>query len=255
MFQGVREWVEGGVAKWRPITPWIREGTWRLVDERTTVRLTPVFDQLRYHWLSGRICKSLPADRTNWTIKAGQSIEGFLKAGKLKDGCVVLQAWYNHAGDHPQKPSRQDLEAMTAERADLYRKKDPPGEPIPIELEEPFDIADGTPSDWEIAEALGRMPRGKSPGPTKMRAEHLKLWRAEAYRAQGGMENRTNWDPFVDLVQHVFVTGEIPTALSYTICLLLLKPDGGVRGLGLLVDFSGSSTGIPVKVVVPLTIF
>jgi hypothetical protein len=87
----------------------------------------------------------------------------------------------------------------------------------------------------EIADAVARMPRGKSPGPSKMRAEHLKGWRAEAYPAQeGGVENRVNWAPFVELVQHMYVTGEIPTALSYAVCVLLPKPDGGVQGLGLL---------------------
>jgi hypothetical protein len=127
-----------------------------------------------------------------------------------------------------------DLEVMTVEREDLYRKRDPPGAPIPIHLAEPFEIDDTVPSEWEIAEAVGRMPNGKSPGPTKMKAEHLKAWRAEAFPREGGVEIRENRAPFAELVQHVFRTGEIPTAMSYTVCVLLPKADGGVRGLGLL---------------------
>jgi hypothetical protein len=123
---------------------------------------------------------------------------------------------------------------MTVEREDLYRKRDPPGAPIPIHLAELFEIDDTVPSEWEIAEAVGRMPNGKSPGPTKMKAEHLKAWRAEAFPREGGVEIRDNWAPLAELVQHVFRTGEIPTAMSYAVCVLLPKADGGVRGLGLL---------------------
>jgi hypothetical protein len=34
-----------------------------------------------------------------------------------------------------------------------------------------------------------------------MRAEHLKVWRAEAYPAkEGRVENQANWSPFIELV-------------------------------------------------------
>ena len=67
-----------------------------------------------------------------------------------------------------------------------------------------------------------------------MRAEQLKQWRAEAYPDRDEEPNRTHWDPLVQLVQHVFLTGEIPQGMAHSVCVLLPKPDGGVRGLGLL---------------------
>jgi exonuclease III len=232
-FEAVLDMVEGGVAKRRPRTPWISPATWTLVDRRTAMRRAPRYDQLLYRCLSRQIKKSIHTDRQNRTTEAGSTIEALLKSNELKEAWGVLQAWYNHAGDRPQKPSRQDLVTMTAEREELYRKRDPPGEPIPILLDRPYEIEDGTPTEWEIEEAVNRMPRGKSPGPSKMRAEHLKTWRAEAFPREGE-GNRQHWDPFVDLVQHVYSTGEIPEAMAYAVCVLLPKADGGVRGLGLL---------------------
>lgn len=66
-----------------------------------------------------------------------------------------------------------------------------------------------------------------------MHPKHLMLWQAEAFPREG-KGKRSNWDPFVNLVQHEYATGEIPTALLNGICVLLLKAEGGVQGLGLL---------------------
>jgi Reverse transcriptase (RNA-dependent DNA polymerase) len=46
--------------------------------------------------------------------------------------------------------------------------------------------------------------------------------------------DQTNWNNLVKLIQHVFVTGEIPQRLAFSTLVLLPEPDGGVRGIGLL---------------------
>lgn len=114
--------------------PWISQATWTLIDQRIAIRRAEPFDQAEYRRTSRRIKQSLAADRKKRVEQAGADIEGYLSAPEpdLKAAWGALQAWYRHAGDRPHKPSRQDLEVLTAEREDLYRQRDPPGEPIPV---------------------------------------------------------------------------------------------------------------------------
>ena len=46
----------------------------------------------------------------------------------------------------------------------------------------PFDIDDVVPEPDKIADAICGLKNGKSPGPSRVRAEHLKEWVREAYR-------------------------------------------------------------------------
>jgi hypothetical protein len=91
-------------------------------------------------------------------MEAGEIVEAHLATGNLKEAWGTLKAWYNHAGDRPQKPSRHNLEVMTTEGEDLYRKRTPPGESIPIVLNKPFDIPDGPLTKMEIADVVSHMP-------------------------------------------------------------------------------------------------
>jgi Reverse transcriptase (RNA-dependent DNA polymerase) len=47
-------------------------------------------------------------------------------------------------------------------------------------------------------------------------------------------EDKTNWNNCIQLIQHIFATGEIPQRLDFSNLVLLPKPDGGIRGIGLL---------------------
>jgi hypothetical protein len=71
------------------------------------------------------------------------------------------------------KPSRADLEATAAEFQALYTQKTPPGDPIPICVA-PFEIDDNVPDEREIADSVKLLRWGKSPGPSGIRAEHLR---------------------------------------------------------------------------------
>jgi hypothetical protein len=49
---------------------------------------------------------------------------------------------------HPAMPPDYG-ETEMAEHIDLYRQRDPPGEPLPINID-PIPVDDGTPSEGEI---------------------------------------------------------------------------------------------------------
>lgn len=46
--------------------------------------------------------------------------------------------------------------------------------------------------------------------------------------------NWDNWDILVDLIQHMYEMGEVPDHLAWSICVLLPKQGGGVRGISLI---------------------
>jgi hypothetical protein len=96
-----------------------------------------------------------------------------LKKDKLKGAWSALKAWYKHVNRRGSKPSRDDLDKLEAEYTSLYRRGNPPGEPVPV-LVAPFDVDDGVPMEGEIADTVQHMRNGKAPVPSGIRVEHLK---------------------------------------------------------------------------------
>jgi hypothetical protein len=117
------------------------------------------------------------------------------------------------------------------EDEDLHRHTQPTGAPEPV-LVAPFEVNDKVPSEEEMGDAVDRMKVRKAPGPSGLRAEHLKEWQAAAIR--GANPDSKRWETFVQLVQHVFESGEVPQELSWSVLVLIPKGSGGCRGIGLL---------------------
>jgi len=220
--------------------PWISAETWQRVDDmhqHKRRRLTVEYSQPKQRALKRKVLQAFATDRKRRTIAAGNHIEHLLASDQLSEAWKGLQAWYRHHGDHPPKPAREDLEIITMEREALYEQRPPPGESIPIAIHAPFDVPDGTFDDAEIAVAVRRLPRGKSPGPSQMKAESIKEWLGHwetATEAEQPIGDNHPWLVFRALIRHVSSTGNLPARMAHATCVLLPKPDGGVRGLGLL---------------------
>jgi len=60
-----------------------------------------------------------------------------------------LKGWYSGLDEKAPKPCCRLIKNQTAEQAALYRKVDPPWDPIPINIVS-FTINDDTPTDAEI---------------------------------------------------------------------------------------------------------
>jgi hypothetical protein len=73
---------------------------------------------------------------------------------------------------------------------------------------------------------------GKPPGPSGIRAEHLREWLNAAERENN--PDPSSWNKMVELVQHAFETGELPTELPLSVLVLIPKCSGGCRGIRLL---------------------
>jgi hypothetical protein len=64
---------------------------------------------------------------------------------------------------------------QTEEWVELYWRRYPPGEPLPINLQGPA-IPDHVPSDHKIRDAAQDLPSGRVGGASKMHAEDIKSW-------------------------------------------------------------------------------
>jgi hypothetical protein len=64
---------------------------------------------------------------------------------------------------------------QTAERIELYRQRDPPGDLLPINID-PIPVDDGTPSEGEIRVAVAGLSNGCAGGASGMHAEDVKAW-------------------------------------------------------------------------------
>jgi hypothetical protein len=107
---------------------------------------------------------------------------------------------------------------------------------MPINMT-PIPVPDGTPTDHEIREVVGKLRNGCAAGATGMQAEHLKKWlhSIKHEEAAGGVEGAEDrWRLFVALIQATWESRTMPTQMSWMVIMLLLKGGGDYRGIGLL---------------------
>lgn len=99
---------------------------------------------------------------------------------------------------------------MTTEHIDLYQREPPVGDPILI-LVAPSDVPNDVPTKMEIEQAVCCLCSGKAPGPSGIRSDQLKDWLRAAIREEN-LDTQA-WLALVDLVQHVYQTGDFPQRL------------------------------------------
>jgi len=214
----------------RKKSPWISEDTWKLVDQRAELkRQQAAPEELRA--MKDRIRRSLRQDRKERVKKAGEAIENALEGDDLREAWNLAKGWYRQASKKSPRPSHQDFDELHAERSELYRAEPSPGQPIPVRLSAPFSIADEPPDHDEVAEACRDLRRGRAAGVTGIRAEDLQGWLKEYEREDG---DPAPWEMVLQLVDRAFRHGELPSALPVSILVIIPKPNGGVRGIGLL---------------------
>ena len=229
-----------------PRPQWISPATIRLIDQRCSLRRNKFHNRATARQLTRQIKAGLKLDRKRRTEAAATQMANLL-AGEdpdLQGAYTVLKRWYKHATARQPKPSRENLESVAQQYRQLYTAEDPtpPGDPVPVHVH-PFPICDAVPSESEVKSAVRRLKPNKAPGPSRLKAEVLRKWLLEAFPEESDNEvdwekpaNRSNWDPLLHLVTHMWATGEIPTELTWQILVLIPKgtPGDGSRGIGLL---------------------
>ncbi len=177
----------------------------------------------------------MKADHLLRAKTTASNIEGYLAAGEFVEAWRHLKGWYRSAEDRPPKPCRETLAKQTQERIDLYAARIPHGEMLPFHVD-PAPVPDAAPTDSELQMVVGQLRNGRAAGATGMKAEHLKEWLANiTLREEGGVEGLGDrWRSFVALLQAIWITGTVPTQMTWMIVVLLPKGGGNYRGIGLL---------------------
>ncbi len=95
--------------------------------------------------------------------------------GECSGGLPPPEVWYRAALEMQAKPCYHTMEHQTSERVDLYARRLPPGDPIPINLDR-IEINDNAPLDEEIRTVVSELLNGRAAGASGMRAEQVKEW-------------------------------------------------------------------------------
>lgn len=229
---------------------WISEATLKLMDARSQLRKDPHHCRNRARTLTRQVRQGLKQDRQRRAERAATAIGECLSGGPgdhdIQGAYNIIKAWYKHATKRQPHPSREDLQRVSTEFANLYHKEDPspPGPPIPTHVP-PFPILDSIPTADEIGTAVKRLRNHRAPGPSGLRAEDFKEWYKEAHPDEFHPDTSTTvpppprldrWNALVDMTQHIWSTGEIPTELKWTVLVLIPKGNDNTakRGIGLL---------------------
>jgi hypothetical protein len=136
-------------------------------------------------------------------------------------------------------PCPQTMARQTEEWVELYRRWDPPGEPLPINLQGPM-IPNNVPSDHEIKKAAQELSNGRMGGASNMRTEDVKqllhgiTLEEDPEKGLDNVREGDNWCLLVGLIQAIWMQGEIPQQLTWVIVVLPPKGGGDYRGIGLL---------------------
>jgi hypothetical protein len=86
--------------------------------------------------------------------------------------------------------------------------------------------------EGDIRDSVRRMKNGKAPGPSGMKAEHLKEWLDATEREIYPEWDR--WSKFIELIQHVLETGVLPIEIAWYVMVVIPKGSGSYRGTGLM---------------------
>jgi hypothetical protein len=122
-----------------------------------------------------KIWDALCGDHRAWTAQVGSMIEAELAGGNVQEAFCHLKGWYRAALETTTRPCPQTMVKQTAEHVDLYRQQDPPGEPLPINID-PIPVDDSTPSKGEIRVAVAGLSNGRAGGTLGVRADDVKAW-------------------------------------------------------------------------------
>ena len=161
-----------------------------------------------------------------------------------KEAWRRMKGWYRAATNRGPPPARDTLERITAERVELYSQVPYPGDNIPVTVK-PAEIDNSVPTEDYIAEAVTKLRRNRSGGPSRIRAEHLKGWLAAAKR--GGLaeekgkekseaeeEGKELLGKVVKMTQTAFREGKLAEEATWKTVVLIPKGKGEFRGIGLV---------------------
>ena len=229
---------------------WISERTWGFIDKKAGLRRNSKIEKKTLKRINRRIRCCLKTDRRRRTEQVGEEMEMKLERNDIRGAWSKFKYWYRNCGK-AYAPTHEDLEKITDEYEDLYKKRPHDNDNIPIHVEK-FDISDEIPTIDEIIISVRTLKNRKSPGPSKIQAEDIKFWMndfnniidnlSEENCIESAILNDETqskiddhpWSHLTSIIQEIFKTGNIPQKMTWEILVLIPKDSVKYRGIGLL---------------------
>jgi hypothetical protein len=162
---------------------------------------------------TGRLCQmggcrlhcqigaSLCKDWADQTAMVGSMVELEIARGNVQEAFPHLKGWYRAALETQAKLCYHTMERQTLERVDLYVRKKPPGDPLPINVTQ-VEINDNVPLDGKLRQVVSKLINGQGAGASGMHAKHVKEWLhglqwGEDPEGQGAYSAGDSWRLFV----------------------------------------------------------
>ncbi len=142
---------------------WISNGTWLLMRQCTLLRWAGQLRRTKGTHMQCAVHSTLKVDRAAQTAQVSNSIVANLAKGNVQEAFRHLKGWYQMATETQAKPCYLTMEKQMAERIDLYRQRDPPGDPIVVTVGPP-EVWDDTPTNGEIWVAVVELTNGWAAG-------------------------------------------------------------------------------------------
>ncbi len=218
---------------------WVGAGTWLLIKQCTSLRQAGRLHQCIGQRMQCAIQAALKVDCTACTAQVGKSIVADFAKRNVHEAFHHLKGWYQAAMETQARPCFQTMERQTAERVDLYQRRDSLGSLVAISIV-PVEVRDDMPTDGEIQAVVAKLTNCRSAGASHMRAEHLKEWLG-GIKLEEDLEMGPNNVCMGDqrralarLVQAVWDEGKIPLQHGWIVTVLIPKGNGDYRGISLL---------------------
>lgn len=212
---------------------WISDASWKLIDAKAEARRRGNVREVKS--LKSQLRESLKADRRRRIEAVATRVDALLEARDTQAAYGVLRGWYREKPSHVPKPTRHEEEKTRLEYQALYTAVESPEDPVPVHVT-PSLIDDSPPTEEEICKALKGMRRGKSPGGSGIRVEHLLSWMegAQLGEFQDSVMVKA-WNKVLELVELAFTGKPLPRSFGVGILVLIPKgPPDQYRGIALL---------------------
>jgi hypothetical protein len=211
---------------------WISKTTYNLFKKKATARAHNQAEQTKQ--LGKLVQQSLKDDQKIRVERVAKQSTHFLETNNSHEASQYLQGWYKPARVRSSNPNNIDMTKIQQEYLKLYAKA-PPVEP-PIQTNTVYNINDQTPDEEEITTALKRMRLKKAPGLWGILIDMIRQWQQKAKDKEQQCQKSTEiCEKSVQIIQHAFRTGDIPTSFSHGVIVLIPKPKNQeYRGIALL---------------------
>jgi hypothetical protein len=110
--------------KQRDCKHWVSDMTWQLIKWRTSLCQAGQLHRHEASMMQREVQKSLCMDRDVRMKHVGEMISHELAGGNVQEAFCHLKVWYRSATDTQAHPCFQTMDRQTAERIDLYRRRE-----------------------------------------------------------------------------------------------------------------------------------